>query len=55
MQQFDLLIRSGRIVDGTGAPAYRADLGVRNGRIAAIVAALVTDGLLHTCTMAYTV
>jgi N-acyl-D-aspartate/D-glutamate deacylase len=36
MQQFDLLIRNGRIVDGTGAPAYRADLGLRNGRIAAI-------------------
>lgn len=36
MQQFDLLIRNGRIVDGTGAPIYRADLGVRNGRIAAI-------------------
>ncbi|WP_407715496.1 amidohydrolase family protein [Comamonas testosteroni] len=36
MQQFDLLIRNGRIVDGTGAPIYRADLGIRNGRIAAI-------------------
>jgi N-acyl-D-aspartate/D-glutamate deacylase len=55
MQQFDLLIRNGRIVDGTGAPAYRADLGLRNGRIAAIgqdlgIAAqqIDADGLLVT-------
>jgi N-acyl-D-amino-acid deacylase len=34
--EFDLLIRNGRIVDGTGAPARAADVGVRDGRIAAI-------------------
>lgn len=33
---FDLLIRNGRIVDGTGAPWYRGDVGIRGGRIAAI-------------------
>ena len=33
---FDLLITGGDILDGTGAPAYRADLGVKDGRIAAI-------------------
>jgi len=33
---FDLLIRHGRIVDGTGAPWYRADVAIRDGRIAAI-------------------
>lgn len=33
---FDLIIRGGRIVDGTGAPSYSADLAVTNGRIAAI-------------------
>ena len=32
----DLLIRGGTLVDGTGAPARPADLGVRDGRIAAI-------------------
>ena len=32
----DLLIRHGRIVDGTGAPWYRADIAIRDGRIAAI-------------------
>jgi len=33
---FDLLIRGGRIVDGTGAPWFSADIGIRSGRIAAI-------------------
>ncbi len=33
---FDALIMGGDILDGTGAPPYRADLGVKNGRIAAI-------------------
>ena len=33
---FDLLIRNARIVDGTGNPWYRADVGVKNGCIAAI-------------------
>lgn len=30
----DLLIRSGMIVDGTGSPARRADIGIRDGKIA---------------------
>ena len=33
---FDVIIEHGRIVDGTGAPWYAADLGIRSGRIAAI-------------------
>jgi N-acyl-D-amino-acid deacylase len=35
-ETYDLIIRHGRIVDGTGNPAYFADIGVTNGRIAAI-------------------
>src|SRR4051812_31237951 len=35
-QQFDVLIRNGHIIDGTGSPWYAADIGIRDGRIAAI-------------------
>lgn len=36
MTKFDTIIRGGRIVDGTGGPAYHANIGIRAGRIAAI-------------------
>ena len=35
-QRFDLLIRNGRVMDGTGNPWFPADIGVQSGRIAAI-------------------
>lgn len=35
-QPFDLLIRDGRLLDGSGALPVRGDVGVREGRIAAI-------------------
>lgn len=33
-QQFDILIRNGRVIDGSGVPAISADIGVNGGRIA---------------------
>ena len=33
---FDLVITNGHIIDGTGSPWYSGDLGIRDGRIAAI-------------------
>ena len=35
-QPFDLVIRGGDVVDGSGAPARRADVGIKGDRIAAI-------------------
>ena len=34
--RFDLLIRNGRVLDGTGNPWFPADIAVQNGRIVAI-------------------
>lgn len=33
ISQFDLLIRNGRIVDGSGRAAYVADVGIKDDRI----------------------
>src|SRR5262245_52844633 len=39
---YDLLIKNGTVVDGTGAPRYHADVAVSNGQIAEI--GKITDG-----------
>ena len=31
---YDLLIRGGRVVDGSGLPSYIADVGIKNGKVA---------------------
>jgi len=33
---YDLLIRNGRVVDGSGLPSFVADVGIKDGKIAAI-------------------
>ena len=35
-QRFDILIRNGRVMDGTGNPWYRADIGITGDRIQAM-------------------
>lgn len=35
-ESFDLLIKNGRIVDGTGTPWYEADVGIVDDRIARV-------------------
>ena len=36
MAEFDTLIKSGTIVDGSRVAGYRADLGIKDGKIAKI-------------------
>src|ERR1700704_4450419 len=33
---YDLVIKNGRIVDGSGTPGFAGDLGIRGDRIAAV-------------------
>src|SRR5436190_21033713 len=42
--RYDVVIRNGRIVDGTGAPWYRGDVAIAGGRIAAVGAIRDTGG-----------
>ena len=39
----DLVLRGGSVIDGTGAPARRADVAIKDGRIAAIGRDLAQD------------
>ena len=32
----DLVIRNGRVVDGTGLPLYAADVGIKDGKIVTV-------------------
>jgi len=44
-RDFDLVIRGGRVLDGTGALPFLADVGVRDGRVAAVGPGLPTGAL----------
>jgi threonine dehydrogenase-like Zn-dependent dehydrogenase len=36
MPEFEIALRGGQVIDGTGNPWYRADLGIRDGRVVRI-------------------
>jgi len=44
MPEYDLVIRGGTIVDGTGIPRYRADLALKGGRVALISGRISAGG-----------
>jgi len=36
MSEYEVIIHGGTIVDGTGAPRYKGDVGIRDGKVATI-------------------
>jgi N-acyl-D-aspartate/D-glutamate deacylase len=47
MAEHEILIRGGDVVDGTGAPARRADVRARGGEIVEVGAGLAVDGAIE--------
>ena len=48
---YELLIKNGTVVDGTGAARYQADVGVANGRIVTIDPTRKLSEVLPTLSM----
>ncbi len=44
MPEFDLVIRGGTVIDGTGLPRIRADIGIKDGRVAMISGRITSGG-----------
>ena len=44
MAEYDLVIRGGTIVDGTGIPQYKSDLAIKDGRVAKISGKISAGG-----------
>jgi N-acyl-D-amino-acid deacylase len=42
--RFDLVVTGGTVIDGSGAPGRRADVGVKDGKVAAIGSFSASDG-----------
>ena len=40
MNNYDLIIRNGRVIDGTGAASMQADIAIKGGKIALINASI---------------
>ena len=36
VSEYDVIIRNGKVIDGSGSVGYRADIGIKNGKIAVI-------------------
>jgi N-acyl-D-aspartate/D-glutamate deacylase len=47
MPRFDTVIKNGMIVDGTRAPRYHADIGIKDGRIVEIGRLNASDGAIE--------
>ena len=46
---YDLIVKAGRIVDGTGAPAFTGDIAVTEGRIVGVLSVhSYTAGIYNT-------
>ncbi len=43
MSVFDIIIKNGRVVDGTGAKGKKADIGIKNGKIEAVFDLLLEE------------
>lgn len=41
---FDLVIKNSTVIDGTGRPRFQADLGIRDGKIAAVASGVPLNG-----------
>lgn len=44
VNMYDLIIRNGKVIDGAGAPSYRADIGITNGKISCISRNISAEG-----------
>ena len=47
-QGYDVLIRNGTVIDGTGAPGYKADVAIAGDRIVAISRTPIDAALART-------
>ena len=44
MPIYDIVIKGGTVIDGARTPRYKADVGIKDGRIASIGAIAGSDG-----------